>query len=98
MLGLLALLLLRFKLRRSGMWAIGIGTAWLWLCATGFFADYLMGTLEDDFRPKAMPVLPMADAIVVLGGAIRGDTHWGRMGDLNQQADRILHGAELYRE
>ena len=40
---------------------------------------------------------PEADAIVLLGGAIRGDTHMGTLGDLNQQADRLVHAVALYK-
>ena len=74
-----------------------LGTAWLWVCSTAMFADFMMATLEDDFRPKAMSVVPNAQAIVLLGGAVRGDTHWSSMGDLNAQADRLVHAVSLYR-
>ena len=55
-----------------------------------------MAPLEDAYRPKAMSVLPEADAIVLLGGATRGDTHWSSRSDLNAQADRLTHAAALY--
>lgn len=70
---------------------------WLYLCSTAWFADLLMGGLEDAYPPKALSVTPRADAIVVLGGATRGDMHLGSFGDLNQQADRIVHALRLYR-
>ncbi|MBT3410804.1 MAG: YdcF family protein, partial [Halieaceae bacterium] len=60
-------------------------------------ADFLMASLEDDFRPKAMSVVPKADAIVVLGGATRGDTYWSSMADLNAAADRLTHAVSLYK-
>ncbi|MBT5007667.1 MAG: YdcF family protein [Halieaceae bacterium] len=56
-----------------------------------------MASLEDDFRPKAMSVVPKADAIVVLGGATRGDTYWSSMADLNAAADRLTHAVSLYK-
>ena len=56
-----------------------------------------MGRLEDDYPPKALSALPAADAIVLLGGAIRGDTHMGTLGDMNQQADRLVYAVALYR-
>ena len=74
-----------------------VAFAWLYLCSTALFADVLMAQLEDDYRPKALSVLPNADAIVVLGGATRGDTHWSSMADLHSAADRITHGLALYK-
>jgi len=93
----LALLLLLLRRQRSAFCSLALGLGWLYLCSTAGFADYLMGTLEDDFPPRAMSATPEAGAIVVLGGAIRGDTHMGTLGDLNQQADRLVYAAALYK-
>ena len=43
-----------------------------------------------------MSVLAPEDAIVVLGGATRGDTHLSTFPDLNEQADRLVYAAALY--
>ncbi|MEP5567619.1 MAG: YdcF family protein [Halioglobus sp.] len=75
---------------------LGVSIVWLYACSTALFADLLMASLENDFRPKAMSVVPKADAIVVLGGAAR-DTHWSSMADLNAAADRITHAVSLYK-
>jgi uncharacterized SAM-binding protein YcdF (DUF218 family) len=96
LLGLLALLALLLHRTRAAFWVLALATGWLYLCSTAVFADYLMGTLEDPYPPKALSVTAQADAIVLLGGAIRGDTHMGTLGDLNQQADRLVHAAALY--
>ncbi len=56
-----------------------------------------MGTLERGFVPRAMSVIAPADAIVLLGGAMRGDTHMGTLPDLNQHADRLVHAVALYK-
>lgn len=95
MLLLAALLLRRFV--SLATCCLLLAFAWLYLCSTAWFADLLMGQLEDGFRPKALSVIPEADAIVLLGGATRGDTHLSGLGDLNQQADRIVHALQLYR-
>ncbi len=92
---LLAILLMRW--RRLAVSLLVVAFAWLYVCSTALFADLLMTQLEDDYRPKAMSVLPKADAIVVLGGATRGDTHWSSMADLHTAADRITHGLALYK-
>lgn len=92
---LAGLLLRRFRRFATGCLVLGCG--WLYLCSTAWFADLLMGQLEEGFMPKALSVMPKADAIVVLGGATRGDTHFSSLGDLNQQADRLVHALQLYR-
>ncbi|KAA1188909.1 YdcF family protein [Pseudohalioglobus sediminis] len=95
LLGLLALLCWRWRRLSAGLLLCAL--AWLYACSTALVADALLGPLEDAYRPKAMSVLPVADAIVVLGGASRGDTHLGSMADLNAQADRLTHAVALYR-
>lgn len=96
MLCLLALLALLLDRRRGAIGLLLLSMGWLYLCSTAWFADLMMYSLEKDQRPKAMSVLPPADAIVVLGGAVRGDTHLGTLPDLGQQADRLLYSAALY--
>lgn len=94
---LFALVMILLDRRRSGICALLIGTTWLYISSTAVFADYLMASLEDEFRPKALSVLPSAQAIVLLGGAVRGDTHLSSMGDLNAHADRLVHAVSLYK-
>ena len=93
----LALLLLVFRASRSAGLLLFLAIGWLWLASTAWFADWLMGSLEDPYRPKALSVSPEADAILVLGGATRGDTHFSSLGDMNQQADRLVHAARLFK-
>ena len=97
LLGLLALLALLLHRPGTALAALALGLGWLYLCSTAIFADYLMGALEDAYPPRAMSVTQEAGAIVLLGGAIRGDTHMGTLGDLNQQADRLVHAVALYK-
>ena len=97
LLAALALLALWLGRRRLAGCTLLLAVAWLYLCSTAWFADYLAATLEDDYPPTALSVIPAVDAIVVLGGAVRGDTHLGTLGDLNESADRLLHAALLYR-
>jgi len=97
LLGALALLALWLGRRRLAGCALLLALGWLYLCSTAWFADYLAATLEDDYPPKALSVTPQVDAIVVLGGAVRGDTHMGTLGDMNDAADRLVQAARLYR-
>lgn len=97
LLSLLAIVALCLHRGRLAMLLLLLGTGWLGLCSSAPFADYLMGTLEKDYPPRALSVTTRADAIVLLGGAIRGDTHMGTLGDLNQQADRLVYAVALYK-
>jgi len=74
-----------------------LGTGWLYLCSTELFANFLTDMLEKGYVPRAMSVVPEADAIVLLGGATRGDTHMGTTADLNQRADRLVYAVALYK-
>jgi uncharacterized SAM-binding protein YcdF (DUF218 family) len=91
------LILLLFRRRRMALSALALGLGWLYLSSTALFADYLMATLERDYPPTALSVTSQAGAIVLLGGATRGDTHMSSLGDLNQQADRLVHAVALYK-
>ncbi|MFV8819159.1 YdcF family protein [Haliea sp. E17] len=89
--------MLLWRWRRFALACCILATSWLYLCSTAWFADWVMGTLEMQFPPQALSVIPPADAIVVLGGATRGYTHMASHADLNAQADRLVQAALLYR-
>lgn len=93
----LALVFSRLRWSRSSFYTLLLAVGWLYLCSTALFANFLMGTLERGFVPRAMSVIGKADAIVLLGGAMRGDTHMGTLPDLNQHADRLVHAVALYK-
>jgi len=92
-----ALILQRLRWARLGTAMLLLATGWLYLCSTALFANFLMASLERDFVPRALSVVAPADAIVLLGGALRGDTHMGTLADLNDHADRLVHAAALYK-
>ncbi len=94
---LLLLGLLLWRWRGLALSCCLVAFCWLYLCSTAWFADWAIGTLEDQYPPRARSALPSADAIVVLGGATRGDTHMSSRADLNDRADRLTHAALLYR-
>ena len=95
LLGLLALLCMRWRRLSRVLLVLSLG--WLYACSTALVADWLFASLEEAYPPRAMSVLPTADAIVLLGGSIRGDTHLGSLPDLNDQADRLAHAAVHYK-
>jgi uncharacterized SAM-binding protein YcdF (DUF218 family) len=93
----LALACSRLGWARTGFYTSLLAIGWLYLSSTALFANFLMGTLERGYVPRAMSVIADADAIVLLGGAMRGDSHMGTLPDLNQHADRLVHTAALYK-
>ncbi|MEJ2531707.1 MAG: YdcF family protein [Halioglobus sp.] len=97
LLGILALCLWLLRCGRAGVIILAVALAWLYLCSTALVADRLMASLERDYPPRALSATPESEAIVLLGGATRGDTHMGTLGDMNQQADRLVHAVALYK-
>ena len=68
----------------------------LLLASNSWIANSLVKSLEWQQIPAK--ALPSADAIVILGGATKS-TFPPRPGvDLSEQGDRVLYGAQLYRE
>jgi uncharacterized SAM-binding protein YcdF (DUF218 family) len=94
---LLALILRRLWRGRLSFYTALFALSWLYLCSTALFANFLVNTLERDFMSRAMSVVAPAEAIVLLGGAMRGDTHMGTLADLNRHADRLVHAVALYK-
>jgi uncharacterized SAM-binding protein YcdF (DUF218 family) len=82
---------------RFAGWCAFFAFFWLYFCSTGFVADTLMSSLESDYSPRSVARTQPADAIVVLGGATNGIAFPSRPADMNAQADRLLHAAELYK-
>ena len=97
LLGLLAFLCLLLKRRRVALVLVFSSLAWLWIFSTAAVANYLMDYLEEPFVQKIMSAEPDAEAIVLLGGATRGDTQRAQVPDLNQRADRLVHAVALYK-
>tara|TARA_B100001057_G_scaffold487988_1_gene571576 strand:- start:411 stop:1202 length:792 start_codon:yes stop_codon:yes gene_type:complete len=73
-----------------------LATMWLYFCATDWGATALLTPLEAAYPAFSDEELPTAEAIVVLGGAITGESRFGQGGDLNQAADRLWRAASLY--
>lgn len=64
--------------------------------SNGWLSNQLVKSLEWQNLPTAS--LPTADAIVVLGGGIRPQIPPRPAVDLSEAGDRVLYGAQLYRE
>lgn len=91
------LLIWLLKWQRTGFFMVFVAVAWLYVCSTAQFSYYLVGKLEDQYPAVPMSDIEEADAIVLLGGALRGDSRKGILPDMNQYADRLVHAVALYK-
>jgi len=98
--GLLLVLLglgVSIKRHSAGHALVAAGALGLWILATPWMGETLIGSLESQFPPDSVEAVPAADAIVVLGGGV-GPTVPPRLyPDLNDAGDRLWHGTRLYR-
>lgn len=79
-------------------WRLGaVALVWLWVWSLPVASQALRRTLEAEYQAATLETLPMAQALVVLGGGIRPAAHGEREPDLQQGADRVWHAARLYR-
>lgn len=84
--------------RWSGGVLLAIALGWLWLWSTPAFSDWIRATLERRYPPSPVEELSVADAIVVLGGAMEAAKPPERLHpDLGAAADRVWHAARLFR-
>ena len=97
LLAAIGLLIWALKWTRTGFCIVLLAVLWLYVCSTANFSYYLMGRLEADFPPLPMEEIETVDAIVLLGGALRGDTRKGNMPDMNQYADRLVYAVALFK-
>ncbi len=84
--------------KRPRIAAISLGTALgiLLFSSNAWVSDALTRSLESQYRP--LTVFPKADAIVILGGFIRGLSPPRIWPEVTESGDRILYGAKLYRD
>ncbi len=81
---------------RLAVLPLGLALLVLLIPSSSWVSDALVQSLEWRYRP--LPELPEVDAIVVLGGAVRPQLPPRPWIDLMESGDRVLHGAQLYRE
>jgi uncharacterized SAM-binding protein YcdF (DUF218 family) len=95
---LVALVLFLRNRKKSAVLIFVFTILWLWLWSTPVWSDFMRGRLESKFSYKTAEKYPEADAIVVLGGGVRGYAGASLpVLDLNRAADRELFAAQLYR-
>lgn len=95
---LLAGLCLAWGRTRWGMGLGAVALVGLWLASTPLVATALIDSLERRYPAIAVEKTPVADAIVVLGGALAGASPPKRPGfNLGPSAGRVWHAATLFR-
>jgi uncharacterized SAM-binding protein YcdF (DUF218 family) len=97
LLGVVAALLVWKGKRRSGFAAVVAGVVLLWVCATPVFSHLVRGSLEREFPPMSVDETPVADAIVILGGAVHMVDSAKEVMDLSDSFDRLLHALRLFK-
>lgn len=93
-----ATILIVRKWQRTGILLLLTALAWLWLWSTPVWSDFIRSRLESEYRYKSPDAYPRADAIVVLGGGVRG--YSGQVFpaiDLNRASDRELFASQLFK-
>ncbi|MBE9538708.1 MAG: YdcF family protein [Proteobacteria bacterium] len=83
--------------RRAATLAFVVSALWLWLASTSMVANFLMSQLEHDYPPVAAQNLPHADAIVLLGGAIRGEVSEDTLADMSGVGDRLIFAVAAFK-
>ena len=97
LLGVLSLLLPWRGAVRLALTMAFASIAWLWLWSTPAASLALCRHLESQHPALAVASLPSAEAIVVLGGAVRPPEARGGVVDLGSGADRVWHAARIYK-
>jgi uncharacterized SAM-binding protein YcdF (DUF218 family) len=93
---LLFLVLLFWKKRKTALFFLIAAFFVLLLGGNKYIAYSLAKSLEWQYLPPTQ--LEPADAIVVLGGATEPALYPRQEVDLNSAADRLIHGAQLYKD
>jgi len=93
---LLISLILLWKRPRLAAIPIILSLGLLLISGNGWVADGLLRSLE--FQNIPTGELPQAEAIVVLGGAIRPQFPPRPWVEVSEEGDRVLYAAKLYRE
>jgi uncharacterized SAM-binding protein YcdF (DUF218 family) len=97
--GLLSALIILYygKRKKTGFVLFVSSIVWLWLWSTPLWSDFIRNRLESQFTYSDAYRYPKADAIVVLGGGVRGYAGSNVPPiDLNRAADRELFASQLY--
>jgi len=97
LLALAALVFLLRRWRRAGMGLLVVAIVHLWVFSTPMVADLLISSLEREWSEQPVDTLPMADAVVVLGGAFSsGNGRW-LYPNASGSVDRYWHAVRVFK-
>ena len=82
---------------RVGSALVSAGFVLLWVASTPAVAAWLALPLERGVVSPALPEIEPADAILLLGGAMKPALPPREFGEVGEAGDRVLHAARLYR-
>lgn len=95
-LSVVALVLMTLSRPRLGMSALAMAVIWTGMWSLPAVSDSLRLSLEARFANQPVADLPIAEALVVLGGGIRSVPPDWPYPDLGGGADRVWHAARIY--
>ena len=82
--------------RRTALALIGFAVAWVWVWSMPAVSSATARWLTAPYPPQRVETLPVADAIVVLGGGVTPTRAGFPYPNLGGASDRIWHAARLY--
>ena len=85
------------KWRKTGIGLLLGAVVWLWFFSSGLMVCIVGRHLESMYPPVPVERVEQADAIVVLGGGMGGDTNVCPYAEMWSSADRVWHAARLYK-
>ena len=97
LLSLLGIVMVLRNQRFAAVISILLGIVILLVSSTNVLSGFVIKSLEQDYPPVAIDQLPVADAIVVLGGYTDMADAGGGVIELGDAVDRLFHGMRLYR-
>ena len=83
--------------KRTALWLAGIAALWCLFWSSPATYRWLASGLEMQFPVVKAEDAPQADMIVILGGGIGCNTNEYPYAEMWTSADRVWHGARLYR-
>ena len=90
------LALAALRRRKGTVWMLAFALVWFWFWSMPIVGRWLCWGLESDYPVKLAEEMPVADAIVLMGGGVWGDEYYP-YASLNEAADRPWHAARLWK-
>ena len=73
------------------------GTVLLGLSSLPVFSNFVLTSLQQDYPFISPAKMPVADAVVILGGGVAESTYEDGLPQLGRSINRLIYGIELYK-